>query len=360
MDELVTLYRPTGHKELSLIKNSKYKKWPPRLPEQPIFYPVTNEKYAIEIAKQWNTREKGIGYVARFHVRKAFMDQFQIQRVGASYHTEYWIPSSQLEELNNNIVGVIEIIHSFSTEGFDPGKTMNISGLVLMVPDKTDIECDAVASVWEQNGGEVLRLGRFWDPPSIDPTRVRVYGNDSFCLVLQQKLGLHLCSPPDDLLLTVHPDYLKRRVTKHLLGDAPGLEYPAFIKSLVPKLFASRVYASHETLITECHGLDSGTEIMVSEVVQFSVEARAFVYEETVLDCSIYEGSGDSGEAKRFIQDLTHLLPLPRTVVVDVGFDDQRGWSVLEFNAAWGAGLNGCRPELVWPCIAAASETKAN
>lgn len=359
MDELVTLYRPTGQKELSLVKNSDYKRWPPRLPEQPFFYPVTNEKYAIEIAQQWNTKDKGIGYVARFHVRKAFMDRFQIQRVGASWHTEYWIPAAELDELNENIVGVIEIIHSFSAESSDPAATMNTYGLVLMIPNKTDIERDAVAALWEQLGGEVLRLDRFWDPPALDPARVRLYGSDSFCLVLQQKLGLHLCSPPDDLLLAIPPDYLKRRVSKHLLGDAPALEYPAFIKSVVPKLFASRVYESHETLSTECHGLDPGTEIMVSEVVHFSMEARAFVHEATVLDCSIYEGSGDSGEAIKFIQELAQLVPLPKTVVVDAGFDEQNGWSVIEFNAAWGAGLNGCRPELVWPCIAAASETTA-
>ena len=114
MDELVTLYRPTGPKELLLVKESDYKKWPPRLPEQPLFYPVTNEKYAIEIAQNWNAAEKSAGYVARFKVKKSFLDRYPVQRVGASYHTEYWIPSAELEELNNNIVGEIEIIHFFN------------------------------------------------------------------------------------------------------------------------------------------------------------------------------------------------------------------------------------------------------
>jgi len=32
-----------------------------------------------------------------------------------------------------------------------------------------------------------------------------------------------------------------------------------------------------------------------------------------------------------------------------------RGLAVIEFNAAWGAGLNGCHPEKVWPAVIAAS-----
>ena len=50
-----------------------------------------------------------------------------------------------------------------------------------MITDKPDVERDAVADVWSAAGGEVLRLGRFWDPPTLDPKRVRVYGADSYC-----------------------------------------------------------------------------------------------------------------------------------------------------------------------------------
>ncbi|BAY09306.1 hypothetical protein [Calothrix sp. NIES-2098] len=113
MDETVTLYRPTGPKELELVKQSGYTKWPPRLPEQPIFYPVTNEQYAKEIATKWNVRDSGVGYVTRFEVKKVFMDKYEIHQVGASYHTEWWIPAEELEELNNNIVRRIEVIGEF-------------------------------------------------------------------------------------------------------------------------------------------------------------------------------------------------------------------------------------------------------
>ena len=106
----VTLYRSTGSKELKLVEQSGFQRWPPRLPEQPIFYPVTNEQYATEIALNWNIKDSGVGYVTRFRVKKEFMDRFKIERVGAAYHTEWWIPAEQLEELNNNIVGLIEVI----------------------------------------------------------------------------------------------------------------------------------------------------------------------------------------------------------------------------------------------------------
>lgn len=109
----VTLYRPTGPKELELVKQSDYKKWPPRLPEQPIFYPVTNEEYAREIAVKWNVKDSAVGYVTKFEVKKEFMDRYKIQQVGAAHHQEWWIPAEDLEALNENIVGVIEVIGEY-------------------------------------------------------------------------------------------------------------------------------------------------------------------------------------------------------------------------------------------------------
>ncbi|TQV72241.1 hypothetical protein FLL45_18660 [Aliikangiella marina] len=108
----VTMYRPTGKNELQLVIDSGYKKWPPRLPEQLIFYPVTNERYAIEV-NNWNVKEKGIGFVTKFEVQKSFVDRYPIETVGARHHTEWWIVAEDLEELNNNIVGKIEVIGEY-------------------------------------------------------------------------------------------------------------------------------------------------------------------------------------------------------------------------------------------------------
>lgn len=111
--DVVTLYRPTNGAELELVRNSGYRRWPPRLPEQPIFYPVTNEQYAREIAIQWNSRDGGVGYVTRFQVKKDFMARYPVERVGGAHHTEWWIPAEHLEELNDNIVGLIEVIGEY-------------------------------------------------------------------------------------------------------------------------------------------------------------------------------------------------------------------------------------------------------
>ena len=112
---LTTLYRPVGTKELRLIEKSGWREFPPRLPEQPIFYPVLNEEYATQIARDWNTKYNadGRGYVTRFHVRSQFLSKYIARTVGGSLHQEYWIPAEELPELNRNIVGLIEVIAEF-------------------------------------------------------------------------------------------------------------------------------------------------------------------------------------------------------------------------------------------------------
>ena len=111
--ELVTLFRPTGPKELDWVAASGFRRWPPRLASQPIFYPVTNEAYAKEIAIKWNIPESGAGFVTKFSVRKNFMEKYQIHKAGGEDHLEWWIPAEDLEELNDNIVGLIEIIGEY-------------------------------------------------------------------------------------------------------------------------------------------------------------------------------------------------------------------------------------------------------
>lgn len=115
---LTVLFRPVGQKELELIRESSFTAFPPRLPEQPIFYPVLNEAYAAQIAREWNAKhEEGrVGYVTRFHVRSEYLKRHQIQTVGGSEHQEYWIPAEELTEFNRNIVGPIEVISQYRNE----------------------------------------------------------------------------------------------------------------------------------------------------------------------------------------------------------------------------------------------------
>ena len=120
MKSTTTLYRPTGQPELDLVAASGYQAWPPRLPEQPIFYPVTNEEYAAQIAREWNTTDEtngNVGYVTRFEIDSEWLAQFPVQKVGGRVHTEYWIPAERVEEMNQQIVGKIEVIRKFTPQG---------------------------------------------------------------------------------------------------------------------------------------------------------------------------------------------------------------------------------------------------
>lgn len=111
--DTVTLWRPTGPKELALVEASGWRAWPPRLPDQPIFYPVLDEDYAVRIARDWNVKASGAGYVTRFQVTKEFLDAYDVQQVGGETILEYWIPAEDLERLNASIVGLIEVVAEF-------------------------------------------------------------------------------------------------------------------------------------------------------------------------------------------------------------------------------------------------------
>jgi len=112
----VTLYRPVGQKELDLIAASQWRAFPPRLPEQPFFYPVVHQEYAEQIARDWNTRDERsgwVGYVLEFQVDADFVARFEVRKVGATKHLEYWVPASELDELNRHIQGDIRVIQRF-------------------------------------------------------------------------------------------------------------------------------------------------------------------------------------------------------------------------------------------------------
>jgi hypothetical protein len=117
-EETVELYRPVGAKELELVAAARYAAFPPRLPDQPIFYPVCNQAYAIEIASKWNARleDTRVGYVTRFRVSKRFLDRYERHVVGNRLHEEYWIPAEHLNEFNAHLVGPIEVIGEYRAD----------------------------------------------------------------------------------------------------------------------------------------------------------------------------------------------------------------------------------------------------
>lgn len=117
----ITLYRPVGQKEFDLIKASGFKKFPPRLEWQPIFYPVMNQPYAEQIANDWNTKDAFsgyIGYVLAFDMDEGFLKKYPVQNVGGEIHNELWIPAEELDTFNDHIINEIRIVKFFKGENY--------------------------------------------------------------------------------------------------------------------------------------------------------------------------------------------------------------------------------------------------
>ena len=114
------LYRPVGLKELQLIIEADFTAFPPRLAQQPIFYPVLNITYARQIAERWNTVDAMsgyVGFVTEFDIDDEFTKRYPVQLAGdKDVHQELWVPSEELEQFNQHIVGKIKVIEHFVGE----------------------------------------------------------------------------------------------------------------------------------------------------------------------------------------------------------------------------------------------------
>lgn len=113
------LFRPVGLEELRLMYEADMRAFPPRLPDQPIFYPVTNEGYATQIAREWNTKSGTLaGFVTRFAVPDDYAAKLERRVVGAREHEELWVPAEDLDDFNARIDGRIEVVSAFFGDGY--------------------------------------------------------------------------------------------------------------------------------------------------------------------------------------------------------------------------------------------------
>ena len=128
-----TLYRPVGEKELVLIAQSDFKKFPTRLAQQPIFYPVLNEQYACEIAEKWNTKDafgNYLGFVTKFEITEDEFSKYKVENVGGKIHDELWVPAEDLELFNESIIGQIEVIKVFIGQLFERTSSTEIQDIL--------------------------------------------------------------------------------------------------------------------------------------------------------------------------------------------------------------------------------------
>jgi hypothetical protein len=111
-----TLYKPVSQKELDLIKKSGWKAFPTELNEQPFFYPLMKEAYAVQISREATAPAYGVGYITRFEIDVEFVSRYKIRNIGPGRQQELWIPPDELQEFNSHITGLIEVVGTVTSE----------------------------------------------------------------------------------------------------------------------------------------------------------------------------------------------------------------------------------------------------
>jgi hypothetical protein len=230
---------------------------------------------------------------------------------------------------------------------------------ILLIPEKTDIEFDQVIDAWIKLGGQVKRLGKYWiKDDELATQRIAIYGSQAFALVLAQIYDVVLLSPDDTLIVRLENKWKKRDIQMKQVGLMNEMDFPIFIKPLIPKMFMAGVFKSLSAFKDATSGLPGTEAILVSTIVEdIQAEARCYLMNGEVKDVAFYEGSAGLEDAKNFVMEFAEANKshLPEVVVVDIAFSQQTGWFVLEFNACWGAGLNNCNAEKVIDCIIGAT-----
>lgn len=184
-------------------------------------------------------------------------------------------------------------------------------------------------------------------------------------------VGIELMEPPENWLPALPMEYRKRDVKLTSLGEARQSENPRFVKPPNDKSFPASVVCGCD-LPRE---FPDETPVLVSEIVSWEKEFRCFVLDRKVVTFSIYLRDGElqkeNGHASdesedRELQTFTSKLladpriEFPRAFVLDVGVIRDRGWAVVELNAAWGSGLYGCDEEKVLDVIRVAASREQN
>ncbi len=292
------------------------------------------------------------------------------EKVG-DWESAFWEFYYKETAFNLHYHGMMDTLEIFTSKAPESNKSLliELAGLIkheiknlsslnttLLIPSKPDLERDSVANSWEENKGNVKRLDKFWIKPELETQNIAIYGNDTFSLVVAQVMGVELVSPKDEDIALVEHKWVKRNINIGTIDELNGLNYPCFIKPVVPKTFTSKIYNSHNSIAQSTKGLDSSELVIISSPITIECEVRSFILNNKLRDLSIYEGNGDLREAKKFIYSfLENTSGWPSTFVLDVGYNSKDGWFIIEFNSTWGAGLNGCSPDKVIPCIEAAT-----
>ena len=206
--DTITLWRPTGQAELDLVAASGWRAWPPRRPDQPIFYPVLNRWYATKIAREWNVPAGGVGYVTRFEVHRTHLDRYEVQQAGGRDVLEYWIPAEELADLNAHIVGAITEVADYRGPVSDQEFADAHQALGTALPARWRAYLQGASwfrrgwmtsrtYVWLNTPREMLELHQAWDGSTEAHPGIAIIGGDGS----REQLVLDLRSDPAPVLL---------------------------------------------------------------------------------------------------------------------------------------------------------------
>lgn len=232
---------------------------------------------------------------------------------------------------------------------------------LLLLPEKSDPEFDQLAAAWINTGSGVKRMGKYWiKDPELEGRAIAIYGNQPFAFVLAQIYGVALVSPSDELILQLEQDWTKRSLVIKQKKDLSPADFPVFIKPLVPKIFVAKVFQTFEAFALFTNGIGADEALLMSTIIyDITAEVRCFIKDGVLKDLAFYEGTADREAATDFINAFLHNNNgIPAVIVVDIAYSEQTGWFILEFNACWGAGLNGCDAGKVLDCISGATINK--
>jgi hypothetical protein len=203
---------------------------------------------------------------------------------------------------------------------------------------------------------ERVRGGQF---PAVASGSIVVYIEALFAPLISSRFKLQLAQTPESWLPDLPSEYRHRDIRLTTLEAARASDFPLFVKPPNEKSFPAQVYAGPAALPTD---YDPATCVLVSSPVTWVAEFRCFCLDGLVRTMSPYLRHGqlcdesgyaataeESQAATEFAQRVLRdgRVTVPRAIVLDVGIILDRGWAVVEANAAWGAGLYGCDPDEV-------------
>jgi hypothetical protein len=177
-------------------------------------------------------------------------------------------------------------------------------------------------------GWDVRRVHK-WEIPSMTTDDVAIYGEPLLCQFLSQRLNLTLDEPALDWLPNVPHTLRKRDVRLASLREARSITHRAFVKPAEEKGLEGKVY-------------ESGAELPVMTAAPYWLNGSIAQDKNHDWLTEVPE----SAEAASFCETvLTHPnVKHPHAFVLDVGETSDRGWAVIEANAAFSSGIYGNNP----------------